>query len=186
MRNGATNRASENGTEFFTAFDVAPNFIIYFADAVIGTFDISEKLNGADGGSLIWVPSYAGIFSSTNLVYPVGVTNKLNRALVTSTDIDSNGNGVANAFDSTPIYTSYNVNLTISFTNLPPKVPVLKWSGLANSTNIVYFKTNVMSTNWFVLTNFVQGPANGIATVVDRGRTNSTAYYKVQVIAAQP
>jgi hypothetical protein len=105
---------------------------------------------------------------------------------VQSTDIDSNGNGSANAFDPMPIYTSYNVNLQITLTNLPPKVPLLTWSGLASSTNIVYYRTNLTSTNWTVLTNFVYGPANGVATVVDRARTNGPAFYKVQVIAPLP
>jgi len=175
-----------NEVEYFNGMAAASNFKIYFADAVVSNFDISEKLNGANGGILVWVPSYAGIFSSTNLVYPAGVTNKFNRALVGSTDIDSNGNGSANAFDPMPIYTSYDVNLTVSLTNLPPKAPLLQWSGLANSTNIVFFKTNLANTNWTVLTNFVFGPVNGVATVIDRGRTNGAAYYKVQVIAPLP
>ena len=80
--------------------------------------------------------------------------------------IDSDGDGLVNALDKTPIYTATSVNLTLSMTNLPPKVPVLKWFSLANSTNYLYYKTNFTSTNWIVVTNFVQGAANGNVTVI--------------------
>ena len=186
LRNGATNRSNINGIQNFTGLDFATNLTVYFADAVIGNFDISEKMNGANNNHLIWVPSYAGIFSSTNLVYPNGQTNTFNRALVQSTVIDSDGDGIVNAFDSTPIYTAANVNLSLSITNLPPKVPVLKWFSLAHSTNYLYYKTNISSTNWIVVTNFVQGAVNGNVTVLDRARTNSTGLYRVQVNALQP
>ena len=44
LENGATNRADVGGSPNFTAFNVASNMKVYFADAVIGSLDISEKL----------------------------------------------------------------------------------------------------------------------------------------------
>jgi hypothetical protein len=186
LRNGATNRVTVNGSQTFTAFDIADNMTIYYADAVVGgTLDVSEKLNGANGGHLVWVPAYAGPWSSTNVVYPAGVTNTFNRALVSSTDIDSNGNGVYNAYDPTPIYTPNNVKLSLGITNLPAKTPVLRWAGLANSTNIVFFKSNPAS-NWTAISTNIEGPVNGTMTFIDHGRTNSAGYYRVEVQAQQP
>jgi hypothetical protein len=155
LRDSATNRSNIGGEENFTAFDIAENMTVYFADATVGPFDIAEKLNGANGGHLVWVPSYAGIFSSTNLVYPAGVTNTFNRALVESVDIDSFGDGIVNAFNPTPIYTAASVNMSVGMTNLPPLRPVVTWFALANATNYLYYQSNIMSTNLVLVTNFV-------------------------------
>ena len=86
LKNGATNRSNIGGIQNFTGLDFATNMTVYFADATIGNFDISEKMNGANGGHLVWVPSYAGTFSSTNITYPDGQTYTFNKALVQSTD----------------------------------------------------------------------------------------------------
>ena len=39
-----------------------------------------RKLSHHNGNHLRWVPAYAGTFSSTNLVFPAGVTNTVNAA----------------------------------------------------------------------------------------------------------
>ena len=72
-----------------------------FAQATVGGVSIAEKINnaslaGANGGRLLWVPQYAGYFSSTNLVYPDGSTNTVNAALAASKQVDSDGDGLAN------------------------------------------------------------------------------------------
>src|SRR5690606_19196925 len=61
-----------------------PGMKIYYAQLLINGVSWAEKLNGKNGGGLNWVPSYAGTFSSTNLVYPNGTTNRVNLALVQS------------------------------------------------------------------------------------------------------
>ncbi len=187
LRDGATNRSTVGGTQNFTAFDLAPNFKIYYADAIIGGNDISEKLQQGNNGQLIWVPAFAGIFSGTNFVSSDGKTNFFNRALVQSGDIDSNGNGIANAFDHSPIYTADNINLAInvanSATNAATRIATITWAGLANSTNYLYYASNLLSTNWVQVFSTNQGPANGTITVK---RTNSTGFYRVQVNPSQP
>jgi hypothetical protein len=181
LRNGASNRVSIGGIENFTAFDIDTNMTVYFADAIItGGIDVSEKLNGANGGHLVWVPSFAGPFSSTNLITSPGVTNAFNRALAVSTDIDSNGNGIANAFDPSPFYTSFSVNLAVGITNMPAKTPLITWSGLLNSTNYLYYKAKFSDPNWQLVTNFV-AHSNGTISIIDHGRTNGSGYYQVRV-----
>jgi hypothetical protein len=186
MREGATNRVVIDGAEAFTAFDLPPNFNIYFADAIIQGSDISEKLNGAfglngaEGGQLIWVPSFAGIFSSTNITFPNGITYQFNRALKESRDIFSNGS-TANFATQFP----FNVNLTMVHSN-NPALNVLSWYAPANATNHLFVTTNPTNKNWISLTNFVQGSGAGQVTVMDAGRTNSTSFYKVQISPVQP
>jgi hypothetical protein len=86
----ATNALYVDYLEFrnsMTAFDnsgnlanlqFAPGMKIYYAQLIINGISFAEKLNHKNGGGLNWVAAYAGAFSSTNLVYPDGTTNRLN------------------------------------------------------------------------------------------------------------
>ena len=181
----ATNQSVQGGQLVFSALDIDPSITIYFADAIMNGQDISEKLNGSSGGRAVWVPSYAGFFSGTNLTYPSGHVYTFNRGLVLSQDIDSDGDGTVNFYDPTPIFTPDNIGMTVTITNLPPLTARVTWHSLANSTNFLYYKTVLASTNWQLLTNFVQGPANGVVTISDPVQ-GSSRYYKVQVDAQQP
>lgn len=172
LENNATNY--NNGS----ALSVDSGFTIYFANANVSV----EKLNGAAGGRFVWVSSYAGPLSSTNITYPDGVTYTFNIALASSKNIDSDGDGIVNGDDPTPIYVGSSVGLTVALTNLPPTVPLLTWDGLYNSTNTILFVTNVTATNWQVLTNLVVGPVNQPVAYIDRSATNVSRYYRVRVM----
>ncbi|HZQ48359.1 MAG TPA: hypothetical protein VFC07_15185 [Verrucomicrobiae bacterium] len=189
LLDGATNIT--NPSIGYTAFAVDTNMMIYFADAVAGTLDISERLDGGAGGRLRWVPGYAGLFSGTNVTLGGKTYPLINRALVTSKDIDSNGTGTNNYYQlqngSYPIFTSANVNFTMARTNhLGTNSMVITWQSLSYSTNFLRYKTNLSSTNWLTLTNFVQGPANGKITVFDPVQGNSKKFYKVEIDPQQP
>ena len=182
LKDYATNRISPK----FTGLDVDTNMTIYFADARIGSADISEKLDGANGGRFHWVPSYAGLFSSTNITYPSGRTYTFNIALVQSSTLDSDGDGIPNSADPTPIFTADNVAFSVQLTNQPPGTVLLSWESLFNSTKFLYFKSSLAATNWTVVTNFVQGPVNTRVTVADQVRAGGPGFYQVRVDAAQP
>jgi hypothetical protein len=146
-----TNR---NGTNL-QALTFNTNLVIYYAQATLadGTI-VSEKINHFNTNHLRWMPGYAGYFSSTNLVYPPGVTNTFNTSLVLSTEIDSDGDGIANASDPTPFFTPAQLNFTIGLTNNPaPKSVRLQWQTIPNSTNYIFYKTNLLQ-DWSPFTNF--------------------------------
>ncbi len=132
--------------------------MIYYAQALAasggGLVSVAEKLNHKNNDHLRWVPTYAGYFSSTNIVYPDGTTNTVNAALAQSKDIDSDGDGIDNAYDPTPFFVPSEVNFTVTLTNRPPLSVRLQWVTIANGTNYVYFKTNLLSPVWLPLTNF--------------------------------
>ena len=130
------------------------NMVIYYAQALRNGVSIAEKLDHKNGDHLRWVPSYAGYFSSTNLVYPAGVTNAVNSALAQSTDIDSDGDGTYNYYDSSPIFLASQVNFTITLTNLPPKSARVQWATIPNGTNFIYYRTNLLTGTWLPFTNF--------------------------------
>ncbi len=189
LLNFATNIT--NPSVGYTAFSVDPNMMIYFADAMASGQDISERLDGSANGHVRWVPAFSGVFSGTNIVMG-GVTNPLvNRALVMSKDIDSNGSGTNNFFQlqsgSYPIFNSANVNLAVAHTNhLGTNSVVISWEALFDSTNYLRYKTSLTGTNWITLTNFVQGPANSRVTVIDPVQANGKRYYKVEIDPQQP
>jgi len=151
----ATNETSYN----FSALSINTNITIYFAQAMLNGVSVAEKIDfasrfyGQNNGRLRWVPTYAGHFSSTNIVYPGGATYTVNAALAQSPDIDSNGNGLDNAYDPAPFFLASQLNFTETLTNVPPKSILLSWATIPGATNYVYYKTNLVSPNWSLLTN---------------------------------
>jgi len=162
-----------------------PGMKIYYAQLIINGVSWAEKLNHKNDGGLNWVSAYAGAFSSTNMVYPDGTTNWLNLALVQSCDLDSNGNGIANCLDAAPLFVPSEMNFTATLTNAPQRRVVLSWNSIPYATNFVFFKTNVMASNWQLLTNFVLGSAGGRQRVVDPAGANAR-FYRLRVDAAAP
>jgi len=123
---------------------------------------VAERLSGANGGRFCWVSDYTGIYSSTNLVYPDGTTNTFNAALVQSCNLDSDGDGLVNCVDPTPILRPQDIALAVAFTASPSPGARVSWQGVPNSTNKLYFKSASSGSNWQLLTNFVMsssGPA---------------------------
>ena len=209
LQGGMTNFTGIGTNVNHQGFDIPTNFTIYYADAVAGSNDVSETLNhaygynGTSGGSLVWLPAYAGLFSGTNFVYK-GVTNFVNKSLLFSKSIDSNGNGKNNFNDLTngvnPFYTQTNISMKVtrSFvlstnsvthavsTNIYPSI---SWNLLGNNaTNSVIYTTNlsIPTANWLVLTNF-QSPTNiNNFTFVDKTHTNGLYYYRLNIYPYQP
>ncbi|MBW8865558.1 MAG: hypothetical protein JF609_11700, partial [Verrucomicrobia bacterium] len=137
-----------------SSFVFSNNLIIYYAQAIANGVSVAEKLNHKNADHLRWVPTYAGNFSSVQLVYPPGVTNVINAALASSSSIDSDGDGIVNVLDPTPVFVPGEMNFALSVTNLPPKTVKIQWTTVANATNYVYYTTNLLSSNWLPYTNF--------------------------------
>jgi hypothetical protein len=149
VRDQATNRDA-NGN--FTQIHNTNGLIIYYAQAIMNGASIAEKMNHKNNDHLRWMPTYNGYFSSTNMVTAT-TTNTINAALAQSTDIDSDSDGIANAFDSTPFFLPSDVNLLIGMTNIPPPNVRLTFNTVPHATNFVYFSTNMVT--WSLLTNFL-------------------------------
>ena len=159
LRDQATNR---DGSGNFTALNInTNNMVIYYAQAMMDGLSIAEKMNFKNGGRLCWITNYAGYFSSIHIVFPDGTTYPFNAALAQSTTIDSDNDGIVNCYDPTPFGDINPTNLvfTISVTNKPKPASVLQWQkvtpGASYVTNYVFYKTNLMMTNWLTLTNFI-------------------------------
>jgi hypothetical protein len=169
LLNGATN--------FNSIFAVWPSLTIYFANANVPV----SKLDGAAGGRFRWVPDFAGPLSSTNITYPSGNTYTFNIALVTSKDLDSDGDGIVNADDPFPIYVAESAALSMTLTGASAKTAVLSWRALSYSSNFLEFKGASAEAPWQVLTNFHMGPFTWPVSVLDPVPTNGSRVYRLRV-----
>jgi hypothetical protein len=106
-----TNR---NASGDFIGVNIGSDIKIYFAQAVMNGQSIADKLDGKNNGRFIWVTNYAGVYSSTNILYPDGNTYIFNRGLVESCLIDSDGDTIANCSDPTPIPTNWILTSVVS------------------------------------------------------------------------
>jgi hypothetical protein len=181
LKNGMTNRDAGGN---LAGMEIGPGMKVYFAQAVMNGISVAEKLNRKNGGRLLWVSGYAGQFSSTNLVYPDGTTNRVNAALAQSRNLDSDNDGIVNSDDSSPIFVPNQFQFTLTLTNRPPRLALLSWQSIANATNALYAKAS-LAGNWQLVTNFVLGPVNGRATVADPVGPSSR-FYQLRIDVPQP
>lgn len=121
---GNTTNTDANGNP--RSMDIEPGMNIYYAQALENGVSIAEKLNGktgaanTNGGHFYWVSNYAGVYSSTNILYKSdGNTYIFNEALVISPDIASGGpdgsnTNIANINNPEPIPTNETFSITVS------------------------------------------------------------------------
>lgn len=165
-------------TNDLAALQIANNLTIYFANANVAP----GKIDGRHGGRLRWVKDFAGPMSSTNITYPSGRTYTFNSALVQDKDLDSDGDGIVNGDDPTPIYTEDHVDLRVALTNAPSKRAVISWFALGGSTTHVEYKTSFDSANWQTLSVVNSGPSAERLTVTDPiPNTMQQRFYRVRV-----
>lgn len=165
LKDGATTLYSGNTTNHdnLAWLQISTNMMIYYAQAIENGQSVAEAIDrqsqqGANGGRLRWIYSYAGYLSSTNLVYTnldgSTFTNTVNTALAQSSQIDSDSDGQVNDADPTPFFMTSEVNFTVTTTNVPPLFAKVQWMTIPNATNFIYYKTNLLATNWLAFTNF--------------------------------
>jgi hypothetical protein len=162
-----------DGGNDYTNVGFATNIVIYYAQALKNGLSIADKLNHTSNDHFRWVPTYAGFYSSTNLVYPPGVTNTVNAALAGSTTIDSDGDGTKNASDPTPFFVPAQVNFTAVLTNRPPLSVRIQWATIPNATNYIYYSTNLAGGSWQPFTNFTSYYYSSNVAVANLWHTNA-------------
>jgi hypothetical protein len=186
-----------DATNWNRTMAVDPNMTIYFANANVTV----SKLNGAVGGRFVWVPTFAGPLSTTNLIYPSGASYAFNIALISSLDIDSNNNGIPNALDPYPIDVPGEIipplsarsllagettvivprlSLGLSAKTTPPRA-MLSWSAPAFSENTVEFKDSFGEPSWSVLTNFVNGATTAPVQIYDPSTGGAARFYRLLI-----
>jgi hypothetical protein len=187
-------------TNYSFALSIDPDFTVYFANANIPP----EKLDQVSGGRLRWVSEFTGPLSSTNILYPDNNFYTFNIGLVLSKDLDSDGDGIVNADDCTPIavpgidtslpcpgpalarslaLSTQDIGLTATLAADGREV-VLSWQAPAHSTNTVEFSDSLALPAWQPLTNFINGPVDAPATVKETV-IHPQRVYRVRMNAGQ-
>ena len=181
-------------TDLQSALGINTNLVIYFAGANVP----AETLDGrfADslrpGGRLRWVSAFAGPNSSVDVLLLNGQTIQTNRSLRFSQTIDSDGDGVVNAFDFYPFDAAAwnSVQSTNGFWN---NVSVtgsggsrsvsLSWNGTPNTVYYLEYTTNLSPPNWQPLMNYTNvAVTNSVITLEDKNLPigESQRYYRAR------
>jgi hypothetical protein len=164
-----------------TLLYIYPGFRIYFANANI----LPERLDGLYEGRLRWVKSYAGPSSGTQVAsrqsgYEVK-TITVNTALLNSQLIDSDGDGLANAYDNWP-FDGVTLN-GARFVETQPLKFEFWWEGAAETVYRVEYTTSLKPTSWTTLTTITNSaPTSQTLTVTDTlpAGQERERYYRVR------
>jgi hypothetical protein len=153
---------------------IAPDFTIYFADSSIP----ANLLDGALNGRIKWVSTYAGSYSGVPVLLDDGRIKLVNRQILNSTTIDSDGDGVPNAYDADPFGPP---TVKLSNSGSKPSGITLQWSGGGGLVYRVESATNLINPTWQLVTtvtNMSSSPAILTQkTTVDP--TSAANYYRV-------
>lgn len=173
----------------FMSLTCDPNMKVYFGQALANGASIAQKLAAVNGGRFIWVSNYhSGFFCTTNVVYADGSTNRLNTALVTSCDIDSNGDGIPNCNDPSPvpILTPAGLALSVDYVQGSTPAAQVSWKAFPKTFNTLLSAPSSDAKDWQVVTNFTYtGAFPDRVQVMDLIKTNVPRFYRVRVNAQQ-
>ena len=150
------------------------DYTLYFADSNLP----AEQLDGLLDGRLRWVNSYAGSYSGVDLATPSGVISRVNRALLNSQVIDSNGNGIANAYDADP-FTITPVRVTLSSgANAAAKV---SWPAVAGGRYRLESSSRLDLPDWKTVTTVTNDSTKAatLSGTESLGADGSTRFYRV-------
>jgi len=167
-----------SATNFLDTLLIEEGTVVYFADSNLP----AEKLDGAFGGRLRWVSTYAGAFSSITVPLSGGGTITVNRALRNNSAIDSDADGIPNAFDPFPFdppFVQVSIVQAPSFAGgEPQQLAQISWQAAANTMYRVECRTS-LDGPWQFLTNYTHGSKNGLATVTDPINEAGICFYRV-------
>jgi hypothetical protein len=156
---------------------IDPNLVIYFADSN----GSPEQMNGLFGGHLVWAKDFAGPNSSVDVLRLNGQTTQMNRALRNSTTIDTDGDGVANAFDVYPLDPEAWNGVSVGTLSGKPAF-TFSWFVSSGSTYQVESTTNLAAPNWQPVPSYGGlATSNGVITITDTNLSAGTyRFYRIR------
>jgi hypothetical protein len=188
------------GQNFEDYFDIDSSLTIYYASAKLGFTPPptsnnvpqtpEEYLNGKFGGHLVWVSSYAGIYSSVAVIDANGQTVMMNIGLRNSRIIDSDGDGIPNYFDPTPLggsTPSSGGGLVVSPSFVTPssggKVFSLGFEAAPKTAYDIEVATNLAHPDWQLLSSFTNSlsTAKAISIPDPNAPTSAQRFYRIRI-----
>ena len=163
-----------NQNDLESALTIDPGLTIYFAYANVP----AEELDGMLGGRLRWVRDFAGPVSGRDHALPSGRVIRVNRALLESHTIDSDGDGLVNAIDPVPFAEP---ELTVGLLTVEPQVALLSWAAAPLTAYVVEYSSDPLSGEWQVL-GTASNPTDRvmILSVEDHDGGEANRYYRLR------
>ena len=170
---GALQQAFANGN-LESALSIDPSLTIYYAYANVPV----EELDGSLGGRLRWVRDFAGPVSGRDHALPSGRIIRVNRGLLESHTIDSDGDGLANAIDPIPFAEP---ELSVGVISVDPQVTLLRWSAAPLTAYVLEYSADPRSGEWHVLGSAVN-PTDRVMvmSVEDHDGGEANRYYRLR------
>jgi hypothetical protein len=172
---------SSSLNELTNSIVLADNINIYYADIRSTNVNITaETINGLTfgGGKMFWVPSFVGPNTSVDVALRDGTSIRVNRALRFSTRIDSDADGIANAFDPFPFdtVTVQQVRLSVA----EGEAWKISFFAAPNTIYTVQYTDSLTDMRWQTLTT-VKNTANNIQqmSVQDPAKNSQQRFYRI-------
>jgi hypothetical protein len=167
-----------------TGLAIDNNLVIYFADSN----QDAQSLDGQAGGRLRWVRDFAGPNSSIPVALHSGLSVLMNRSLRNSKTIDSDGDGIPNFYDPTPLdfndsVATSPITLSVALSMQPAPTVVLNWLGSTGTVFQVEYSTDLSPASWQTLTTYTNSSAGGFGSFQDVVTPGlSQRYYRVKLV----
>ncbi len=153
------------------ALEIRPGMRIYFAASNLPV----GQLDGMFGGRLRFVDAPPGP-AVTTLTLASGQTLTVQDNLLNSTVVDSDGDGIPNAFDENPFD---EVRVSVSFVHEPATVALISWDAAPRTQYEVQYKDDVAQADWQKLTSFVTYSDKREVVIEDTAPASTSRYYRV-------
>jgi len=164
-------------TNYATALAVDSNLKVYFAESPGVP---SDKLTNAFPNRFVWVSTNTA--AGPMVVVPASLAGRIQmrstqlEALLAS-DPDVDGDGIPNELDETPI-SGFTVN-DVRILDLPPRVAVVTWQGVAGWTYSLEYRDGLDAAGWTKLKTVIPS-LTGTVTELDTLPPDSQRFYRVR------
>ncbi|HYE31426.1 MAG TPA: hypothetical protein VEH27_08365 [Methylomirabilota bacterium] len=163
------------------SISIAQNVEIIFAD--VRGVDLDTLLNTQfpGGGRFRWVPGFSSARSGVDVTLESGETVRMNRLLSESRTEDSDGDGIVNADDETPLGSGTSIT-GLSYSRVGSSF-TFKWKAPARSTVYLESTTNPRGGNWEIVKRYQNDFLRTREMTSDPLPTGGTRqYYRIRVV----
>lgn len=168
-------------TNVVNALKIKPGMKIYFGEAKLnGTIVPASQLDGlfadagAPNGRLRQLTPPAA--DTVTVTLSSGQTVTVGKSLLASTGVDSDGDGIANAYDSSPFD---QIKVDVTFVKGDHPKAVISWNGAPRTTYELQVKDDVAQSQWKSLTNFTTYSDQRRINVEDPEGSGGHRFYRV-------